>query len=218
MEIEKQKKIRVYKKNIEVPTPTNEEVQKYLRHWDSLDNYRLQEDALNKLFFNVYPKNVEIEDILIKVAALNDFYSTNIYYPFNMAQHILELNIDDRMRVGDLSLVNDIATLETKPGKVVNLYSFASKYCSHHYPEIYPIYDRYVEDILKHFRDNDSFYNFGNSDLKDYSKFKNIILNFQNHYEIRDYNIKFMDRYLWQVGKEYFPRSYKSSSKKIAED
>lgn len=218
MVIEEQKKIRVYRKNIEVPNPTNEEVQKYLRHWDSLDNYRLQEGALNKLFFNVYPKNVEIEDILIKVAALNDFYNTNIYYPFNMAQHILELNIDDRMRAGDLSLVNDIATLETKPGKVVNLYSFASKYCSHHYPEIYPIYDRYVEDILKHFRDKDSFYSFVNSDLKDYSNFKNIILNFQNHYGIRDCNIKLMDRYLWQVGKEYFHRNYKSSAKTMVAD
>ena len=31
-------------------------------------------------------------------------------------------------------------------GKKKNLYSFASKYCSHHNPEAYPIYDSYVDE------------------------------------------------------------------------
>ena len=34
-----------------VPEPTTEEVEYYLKAWDELENYHLQEDALDKLFF-----------------------------------------------------------------------------------------------------------------------------------------------------------------------
>ena len=208
MEIESHKKQLMFKKNVVVPTPSIDEVQSYLNLWDSLENYTLQENALNKLFLEVYPTNSEIEDILIKVASLNDFYSTNIYSPFKMAKHILELKIDDRLRAGDFTLINDIAALETKPGKIVSMYSFASKYCSHHFPEVYPIYDSYVDDILKYFRNKDEFFDFDNLDLKDYSKFRDIILQFQKFYRIEEFNIKNIDRYLWQVGKKHFPHTY----------
>ena len=36
---------------IDIPRPTEKEVNKYLQKWDSLENYVLQEKALNKLFF-----------------------------------------------------------------------------------------------------------------------------------------------------------------------
>lgn len=42
---------------IEIPRPTKEEVIKYLNKWDSLENYVLQENALDKLFFKVYPSH-----------------------------------------------------------------------------------------------------------------------------------------------------------------
>jgi len=209
MDNEYQKKSRVFKNGVKVPTPSVEEVQSYLDLWDKLENYTLQENALNKLFLTVYPTNTEINDILIKVASLNDFYSTNIFSPFKMAKHILELKIDDRLRAGDLTLINDIALLETKAGKTVSMYSFASKYCSHHFPDVYPIYDSYVDDILRHFKYVDRFYEFDKADLKDYPKFLNVILQFQKYYKIEKFNIKKIDRYLWQVGKKHFPRTYK---------
>ena len=62
-----------------LPKPTKEEIEKYLAKWNSLENYVLQESSLNKLFFNTYPKNNDINDILIKCSSLNDFYSTNIF-------------------------------------------------------------------------------------------------------------------------------------------
>ena len=34
---------------IDIPTPCKNEVEKYLKKWDSLENYVLQENALNKL-------------------------------------------------------------------------------------------------------------------------------------------------------------------------
>ena len=94
---------------IEIPKPNKKEVIKYLNLWDSLENYVLQESSLDKLFFKTYPENKDINDILIKASSLNDFYSTNIFSIFPVAKHILELNIDERLKNGDESLVNDIA-------------------------------------------------------------------------------------------------------------
>ena len=39
---------------LEIPRPCKKEVEKYLKRWDSLENYVLQESSLNKLFFNSF--------------------------------------------------------------------------------------------------------------------------------------------------------------------
>ena len=93
---------------INVPNPSSDQVEHYLRTWDELENYHLQEDALDKLFFTLCPENTDMSDILLKVAALNDFYSTNIFSVYPVAKHILSLNIDDRLKNGDVALVSDI--------------------------------------------------------------------------------------------------------------
>ena len=119
--------------------PNSKEVKRYLEKWQTLENYRLQEDALNKLFVELCPKNNDISDILLKVAALN-----NIYSVFSVARRIKDLNVDKRLDEGDVSLVNDIKEVMIG-SKVKHFYSFASKYCSHHRPTFYPIYDSYVD-------------------------------------------------------------------------
>ena len=192
---------------VNIPKPSKIEVEKYLNLWDSLENYVLQENSLNKLFFETYPSNTDINDILIKVSSLNDFYSTNIFSVFPVAKHILELKIDDRLKNGDESLVDDIANL-TISGKEKHFYSFATKYCSHHFPLIYPIYDSYVEKILVYFQKKDSFSSFKREELKNYSTFKNVLNDFKKFYGIDEYNLKDIDRYLWQLGKEFFPNNY----------
>ena len=67
------------KKELNVPTPSIEQVELYLSEWNKLENYHLQEESLEKLFFKLCPENKDISDILLKVVALNDFYSTNIF-------------------------------------------------------------------------------------------------------------------------------------------
>lgn len=192
---------------INIPNPCQEEVIKYLNKWDSLENYVLQESALDKLFFKTYPNNTDIDDILIKASSLNDFYSTNIFSIFSVAKHILELNIDNRLRENDESLVNDIANVKIN-GKEKRFYSFATKYCSHHNPINFPIYDSYVEKILLYFNKKDNFAKFKKEDLKDYSNFKDVLVKFKQFYNIDSYNLKDIDRYIWQLGKEYFPNKY----------
>lgn len=193
--------------NINIPKPCCENVDYYLKRWDKLPNYTMQESALKKLFFDVYPTNNDIDNVLIKVSSLNDFYSTHIYSPFTMAEHIIDLKIDERLSTCDESLVNDIAYVKLE-NKSINFYSFATKYCSHHKPLFYPIYDSYVDLILRHFRDVDGFSIFKNDELKNYPTFKKVLLDLQVFYKIESYNLKDIDRYLWQLGKDMFPRKY----------
>lgn len=90
--------------------------------------------------------------------------------------------------------------------KCVNFYSFATKYCSRHKPNEYPIFHSFVEKLLKYFRNVDKKLIFHNDDLKDYQKYKSILLDFQKNYGLEDFNLKQIDKYLWQLGKEKFPK------------
>lgn len=190
-----------------VPEPSIEEVEHYLKAWNELENYHLQEDALDKLFFELCPENTEIADILLKVATLNVFYSTNIFSVYQVAKHILSLDIDKRLEDGDVTLVDDVKRV-TINGSDKNFYSFATKYCSHHRPLDFPIYDSYVEKVLIYFKKKDKFDKFKAADLKDYKKFKSILISFRNFYGLDQYNLKQIDKYIWQLGKKYFPKDY----------
>ena len=147
-------------KKPEISKPSKSEVEHYLKLWDSLESYSLQESSLKKLFTKTYPLNDNMDDVLIKVCALNDFYSTNIFSPFTVAKHIVSLGVDDFIKNGDLTIVNKIAEVKMNGGKIKNFYSFATKYCSHHSPEVYPIFDSYVEKLLILCKKNDNFSTF----------------------------------------------------------
>ncbi len=207
--IHKIKFTRKKRMDVNIPTPSMDEVKYYLKKWSHLENYRLQEDALNKLFLELCPNNNNLEDILIKAATLNDFYSTNIFSIYPVAKHIYKLEIDERLKCGDPTLVKDLQYV-TISSKLKNFYSFTTKYCSHHNPVEYPIYDSYVDEVLRYFRKTDSFAIFKDSELKDYPKFKDILNNFRIFYGLDKYNLKQIDQYVWQVGKEYFPKHYGS--------
>ena len=191
----------------EIPTPTYDEVMIYLNQWDNLENYVLQEKALDRLFLKLAPDNTVIEDVLIKCSTLNDFYSTNIFSIYPVAKHIVNLNIDERLRNGDVSLVGDIKDVIIN-GSKKSFYSFATKYCSHHNTMDYPIYDSYVHKVLIHFLKKDNFSRIKNDDLKDYNKFKETLIQFRKHYNLEAFNLKQLDQYLWLLGKEYFKKNY----------
>jgi len=197
---------------VDVPSPSNEQVDYYLEKWIELESYRLQEDALNKLFFELCPKNKDITDILLKASTLNNFYSTNIFSIYPVAKHIHGLDIDSRIESGDVNLVADIQRIMIGE-KMKNFYSFATKYCSHHNPLDYPIYDSYVDEVLRYFRNRDGFSDFKDGDLKNYVDFKGILIEFQSFYDLGEYNLKQIDQYVWQLGKDYFPRNYNKKKK-----
>ena len=104
-------------------------------------------------------------------------------------------------------MVRDIQFIEIS-GKQRNFYSFATKYCSHHNPVDFPIYDSYVDAVLRYFQKTDGFMEFSQTDLKDYVCFKNILEGFRRRYKLEAFSLKQIDQYIWQLGKEYFPKKY----------
>ena len=62
--------------------------------------------------------------------------------------------------------------------------------------------------MLMYFKNKDKFAKFNKDDLKDYVKFKNILIQFKKFYNIDEYNLRDIDKYLWIAGKEYFPKKY----------
>ena len=42
-----------------------------------------------------------------------------------------------------------------------------------------------------------------------------VILAFREYYGLTQYNLKEIDQYLWQLGKEYYPNNYGTKGKNI---
>ena len=137
---------------------------------------------------------------MLKVSTLNDFYNTRILDTYTVSKHILNCKIDEGLWRGDIGLVNKIARVKIGE-KTINFYSFASKYCSHHEPETYPIYDRYVDEMLWYFKKKDKFSEFKRYELKEYKRFSEIVNAFKRHYGLESC-LRKIDIYLWLTGKK----------------
>ena len=190
-------------KNLKIEKPSVAEVERYLKIWHDdieYEKYRRQEDSVTMLFRELYPKNTEIKEVLIKVSVLNDFYGANIFDVYPVARHIVELDIDSSLNKADLDIVDKISRAK---GVKKRHYSFATKYCSHHRPDVYPIYDRFVNKVLTYFKDE--FYMSENFDLKNYQIFKCVYQTFIEQYKLEKFSLREVDWYLWILGKENFP-------------
>ena len=122
-------------------------------------------------------KNTDIGTILMKVTLLNAFYRTAIIniHLVPIARYICSLNFDERILSGEnnnepnYELIHDLAyhqcsyfthqgdtsimrfRVKTRNGivnQMNNLYSFATKYCAWHQPDVYPIVDSYAKSML----------------------------------------------------------------------
>lgn len=194
--------------NKNINMPCKKEVEHYLNVWDKDTRLVESEKAIRKIF-EVYPENDNLSEILIKASTLNALYSTNIFSILPVAKNILHLKIDEKLKNAETDIVNKIARIK-KFDK--NFYSFASKYCCHHNQDEYPIYDYYVERCLVYFNRKEHFYDFTKKELRDYDTFKKVIIAFREHFKLRDFSLRDIDRYLYSLGKEHFKRYYKKSN------
>lgn len=196
----------------ELTKPSVTQVKHYLALRDTLANYVSQENALRKLF-TAFSDNTDLDDILLKAATLNAFYSTNIFSVYSVAKQIFSLkDVDKRLEKGDLSLVDEIRKI-TISGKEKDFYSFATKYCAHHNEEAFPIYDSFVDKVLWYFQQKDQFSTFKRSELKNYTRFKAILLDFRKHYQLESFTLRQLDTYLWLLGKEKFQKISENRTK-----
>ena len=179
-------------------TPSAELVDEYLELWDEKqkDNYVPKERCLEKLFYK-YPANVDMDEVLIKVSSLNDLYITKIKpsHIVPVAKHIVELGIDRYLQRQDLDTVNDIADNE----QTSEYYSFATKYCSFHLPEDYPMYDSHIDGMLQFFMQDDDSFEWQKDTLRHYPTFYAVLMKFIKRYKLGKFDLKEIDRYLWQA-------------------
>lgn len=107
-------------------------------------------DQKNMDYFALNPTNTDRQEILTKISAINSRELNDISGAQDMADHILKLNIDNRLQKNDLSVVEEIANISIH-GKKHRLMNFASVYCNYHKPEVYPIYSDQHTDFMKEY-------------------------------------------------------------------
>lgn len=186
----------------DLPIPSENEVEKYLKLWNDNEVYNLSQKSLDNLF-TTFPLNNNLNEILVKVCTLDVIFGAgaNRWF-FEISKHILNYDFDNKLS-NKIIDINDFATIEVK-GRQRSFYSFASKYCSHHRPHEYPIYDSYVDAVLWFFMREEL--NNKRTDLKNYNIFKDILIKFKNKYKLEKYSTKEIDQYTWLLGKEYFKK------------
>lgn len=201
------------------PVPCAEEMKKCYSCWtggeEERKKYAAQNAALEDLFKR-HPENTEKNIVLVKIATLDKFYSTYIFgAAYKIAERIVAIkDMDERLKRGDLTLVDDVADVK---GCGV-LYSFASKYCSFHRPDVYPIYDSNVCESLRYFC-RDATDEDGESALpskifkklalgknnRDYLRYVSAVNAFIDTFGLKiggKYDYKKVDAYLWKIGRE----------------
>jgi hypothetical protein len=186
-----------------IPRPSATEVQKHLAQWHAGNNEKL-DSALRNLF-EAMPHNTDVGEVAVKLAALNGLYSTNILAVVQVATHIAGLCIDARLAEPaiDASLIEEIATVSVK-GKIRRNYSFATKYCAFHRPDLYPIYDSLVHNVLNTLlAQGETFDSFvpGVRWRTDYEIWYKSITKFRIHYELDAFSVRDVDKYLWTLAK-----------------
>ena len=124
-------------------------LKKYLTIFSEQDMYFVN-DLRNLELFSKTPRNSKAEDVRTKVSALNDTDVRTLLLEEQMVNHIVKLNIDDRLNRNDLAVVEDIARIAAH-SKNHHLLHFASVYCNFHKPDVFPIYSEQYHDFYKRY-------------------------------------------------------------------
>jgi hypothetical protein len=162
---------------------------------------RVTELALDSLF-RTYPSNTVDWQVLLKVVALNRLYWTNILDVHGMTSRMCGAGaeIDAALAAGAPEIVDRIASF----GNGRKEWSFATKYCSWHCPEAYPIWDSRVRGYLLKLRRQTRHVFLGtNPELwSKYEEFRRIITDLRDHYNLGNVSVKDLDKFLYRHGKE----------------
>ena len=181
------------KRLLAIPSPTL--ISEYAAKFEQLPDVTASDQAVSKAF-QTFLRNDRIEEVLLKVSVLNSLYSTSILALYKVAAHIHGLQIDTKLAQQSLDVVEEIAQISIN-GKTRRNYSFASKYCSWHAPDFYPIYDGYVGGLLWAYQQQDRFANFRLEELKNYTQYKAVHNQFSQHYGLMTFTAKQVDKFLW---------------------
>ncbi len=205
--------------NDKTKKPSVKNLQYYVGSWEQkiyMMEYKLQEEMLNKLFDKyqlndtMNADNITKYDIVwLKCTMLDKCYSTNIKEgKSDMVSNILnpDNEFDKNVKAGNLDIITKIMRVRSTRYEYKNVISFASKYCSRHNPKAFPIYDKYVKQMLYYINKKYNFTDKINNDYwdkKDYVEFKNVLDDFIKYFFAEEqYDYKTIDMYLWGWAKE----------------
>jgi hypothetical protein len=181
----------------ELVEPTDERVTLACQEFDHENG--VAERALDELF-GAYPANTVEWQVLLKVVTLNRLYWTNILDVHGMAKRICEsrAQIDAALNAASPEIVDLIATFGQKRIE----YSFASKYCSSHRPDAYPIWDSRVRSYLLRLRRREKLKFLGTNPYlwNEYGEFVEMINGLRAHYQLAC-SLKDLDKFLYTHGK-----------------
>lgn len=183
-----------------VAVPTSEHLVTLSKQFEEGDE-GVKDKAL-RLVYGAYPKNERVEEILSKVALLDNLYRTCLLgKEVEMARHILQQNtnseIDRGILEGDLSVIGRI-----RDGAQDN-YSFASKFLSFHNPNAFPVFDNKVDKLIHGWRGNLGLpMDLVPDALRNYPTYRGILVMLMGKFKLQDLGFKKFDQALWMYAKE----------------
>lgn len=176
--------------------PTVALIQEYVTLF-SRDAECVASDAALALLVKTFPRNQEMGEVLLKVAAVNQIYNAGLQTKaiYAVARLICDLEVDGKLDQGSLDLVDEIA--HSKIGEHKR-YVFATKYCHWHRPVHYPIYDSSVQELIWKYKRQDGFAQFQKKVLWRYPGYKEIVDKFMEYYGLAGISYRELDKFLWR--------------------
>jgi hypothetical protein len=177
-----------------IADPTPESVKLACERFDQL--HQLAESTLQELF-RLFPKNDDLNHVLLKVVAVNALYGTCIFDLEEVARHIHAHHaaIDSALSSGGPEAVDLIAHLKVR-SRSHNFYSFATKYANCQQPQPFPIYDSRIDSYLWTLQQRNRFAAFQHNDLCNYAKFVEIMTTFRSFHHLEAFSFKMIDKFL----------------------
>jgi hypothetical protein len=127
----------------------------------------------------------------------------------DVARHVLRIGeeVDSALVTGLPEIVDRIAEIDVCGKGRRRYFSFATKYCSWHKPESYPIYDSRVDRCLRRLKGEPLLSEFFNSreDRWRYSEFRRLITAFRELCGLTSFSFKDIDKFLYKYGREGAP-------------
>lgn len=183
-----------------IPRPSPEEVRLACEEFDNDPETKVTESALGQLFRS-FPLNTDTGQVVIKALSVNKLYNARVddIHIGPLAHHIASLaDLDDDLGRGKIDAVERIANCPN----IKRYYSFATKYCSWHNANAYPLYDGNVAECLRICERDHQFGHFFRDNLTSYPRFILVVELFRRTYGLQSFTPKELDKYLWLRGGE----------------
>lgn len=187
--------------------PNNSSIEAILKQHNEDGGNRVN-DNLTKLFNSFNDETNEYE-VLIKVAALNQIYSTAIQYIAPVVSQI-QKNINNNHKtfsiaqyaemVDKITTVTWVSPTSAKQHTRRNL-SFSSKYIHFLSGRQLPIYDSYIWIVMIGYLNQKNKTKLSYSPPKSYQEFYSLFLRFKDDFGLTERTNYDLDKYLWQYGK-----------------